>query len=236
MIRRWWYGIRWYSGSPPRAVEVLGALATVSILWAATCVFLGASPAHGEPIMGEVDGTDVCRAGCPTYDTATARAVIPGRLGVAQQPLSAPERTAMPQASTGAWGCGLPWRTTQPTGQIQWAGRAKVTSYGDRWEHEVPWDCEGRPLRVGVCAANPEIALDTILWVQGIPRCVRVRDRGGKVKLGYTSSSENANLDIYTLRPVGTRRGVPWAPVQPPHRRRAHDAGRCAPGRALPAP
>jgi len=179
---------------------------------------LACVPAGGEPVVGEVDGGRVRRPAPPTATTTAP----PFARGYGWQAA----RAAVPAQG----------KVTQPTGQIRWAGRAKVTSYGDRWEHEVPWDCEGRPLRVGVCAANPEIALDTILWVQGIPRCVRVRDRGGKVKLGYTSSSENANLDIYTLRPVGTRRGVPWAPVQPPHRRRAHDAGRCAPGRALPAP
>jgi len=92
-------------------------------------------------------------------------------------------------------------------------GVAKVTSYGDRWEHESPYDCRGRRLQVGVCAANPEIPLDAIIWIDGVG-LRRVADRGGKVKLHYTNNRESANLDVYTLAPVETRRNVQYARVK----------------------
>jgi len=217
MIRRAWYSIRWCAGTPPRAVDVLGALATVAILYAAMCVFLAGAPAHG-------DGASPPQ---PPSPCGAASGTEAGEGGVTAGPEIAPSPPLPPVARSDTRGRGpgggavvgaIPQvgRTTQPTGQIVWAGRAKVTSYGDRWENEVPWDCQGRPLRVGVASTNPEIPLDTILWVQGVPRCLRVRDRGGAVKLRYTSSAENANIDVYTLRPVPTRRGVHYGYVRRP--------------------
>ena len=92
-------------------------------------------------------------------------------------------------------------------------GVAKVTSYGDRWEHGVPWDCCGRRLHVGVCAANPELPLECIVWINGTGLRI-IRDRGGAVKLRYTNARESANFDVYTLAPVETRRNIEWARVK----------------------
>lgn len=92
-------------------------------------------------------------------------------------------------------------------------GLAELTAYGDRWENEVPYDCEGRPLYVGVCAAPRSIPLNSIVWTNATGLMI-VRDRGSAVTLARTGPRENMNLDQYTLTPVRTRRCVSWALVR----------------------
>ena len=117
--------------------------------------------------------------------------------------------------------CAYEWGLARGVGVC---GVAKVTAYGNEWE---PWesdrDCEGKLLYVGVCAANPELPLDCIVWISGVGLRI-VRDRGGWVKVGgawvrgewkqVTNELETANLDVYTLESVPTRRDVQWARVK----------------------
>lgn len=90
---------------------------------------------------------------------------------------------------------------------------AKVTTYCDRCDNSGQTAAGGKPY-VGICAANPEIPFNTIIWVDGWG-LLKVRDRGGAVKLSYCRNGDGANIDVYAGRRCpqgcngGTRRNCP---------------------------
>ncbi len=94
-------------------------------------------------------------------------------------------------------------------------GRAKVTSYGHKWENEDgqnEWTASGSHVHRAGCAANPELPFGAVVWT---PYGLRyVFDRGGWVKLNRTNAREVANLDYYTWSPMPTLRDAPFAVVK----------------------
>ena len=61
---------------------------------------------------------------------------------------------------------------------------------------------DGSAVRLGVCAANPEVPMGAHVWLEG-SGLYKVCDRGGKVTLAYTRSTESANFDLWVPRCPG---------------------------------
>jgi 3D (Asp-Asp-Asp) domain-containing protein len=100
---------------------------------------------------------------------------------------------------------------------VRMKGRCKQTRYCLRCDPSNESADGTKPLYVGMCAANPEIPMHSVLWVQGYG-LLRVRDRGGAVKLGrYVRRGETANVDVFVGDRCpggcdnGTKRQVPYA-------------------------
>lgn len=131
-----------------------------------------------------------------------------------------PFRRCAKKALAGEFGELKPWQKQAYQWGL-WRGvhadqRAKVTSYGYKWESRQMAGgirtASGSHVHRDGCAANPGISFGAIVWT---PYGLRyVFDRGGLVKLAYTNSREAANLDYYTWGPLPTIRNAPYALVK----------------------
>ena len=202
-----------------RQRAVLGAVVVIAFL--AGCLRGEAETADTaraghEEAHSEALGEPISPAEGPTFDFSRghARTTAPTADLLPRDPF----RRAATKALRGDFGpladwqrCAYEWGLARG---VTVCGTATVTSYGDLWESwESSEDCRGRPLKVGGVSANPELPLDCVVWIAGVGLRI-VTDRGGKVKLWNCADGDGAFLDVYTLRPVETRTGVPWARVK----------------------
>jgi len=98
-------------------------------------------------------------------------------------------------------------------------GVARLTTYCPRCSGMTCAD--GSRVRDGICAANPQIAMHSWVWLE-CSGWLKVCDRGGWVTLGYCRYGQTANVDEWLpgcvgdcWRGPGTRERVPYAVLPP---------------------
>ena len=147
---------------------------------------------------------------------------LPQRTSDAGAMSNDPLQVCARKALAGTYGTLRPWQLDA----YEWViakgvtccGKAKLTSYGYKWEPAWlaggRWTASDSHVHLAGCAANPEIPFGTLIWTSYGLRYVT--DRGGWVKVNrrFTSRAETANLDYYTWESWPTKRNTPWAIVK----------------------